>query len=568
MAKKIKGLTVEIGGDTTKLGDALRKVEKNSEDLSSELKDVNKLLKFDPQNSELLAQKQKILSAAIDESKNKLEILKEAEKSVIKQFEEGKISEDQLRAFQREIIATTNSLKSDELQAEKTAKAIENLGKIGEKVKTLRSTIEEQSSALSKLKGRYAEVAATQGKNSSEAKALASQIKSLSGEFNENQEKMRKAEEAANKLDKSYDNTEKSSGRLKETLKNVTAAAVAVSAAVGAAALKLTKEVIEAYGEQEQLIGGVETLFGAGGQSLDEYAKSVGKSSKAAENDYNNLLKAQKTVITNANMAYKTAGMSANEYMDTVTSFSASLISSLNGDTVAAAKAADTAIVDMSDNANKMGTDISSIQDAYQGFAKQNYTMLDNLKLGYGGTKKEMERLLADAQKISGQKYDIDNLNDVYSAIHVIQTEMGITDTTAKEAATTIQGSIGSLKSAVGNLIAGLGDADADVKMLTDNVVDAFKTVRKNITPVIQNIISALPTAVNAIIEALGSLLPSILDSATELFSQILSTVVGLLPELVSAIADFAVSIADTVVGMLPQILTATLNVLTAVIDG
>src|SRR5574344_3145172 len=183
--------------------------------------------------------------------------------------------------------------------------------------------------------------------------------------------------------------------------------------------------------------------------------------------------------------------------METVTSFSASLISSLGGDTEKAVKYADMAITDMSDNANKMGTDMESIQNAYQGFAKQNYTMLDNLKLGYGGTKAEMERLLADAEKLSGIEYDISSFADITEAIHVIQTEMGITGTTAKEATETIQGSISGLAAAFENLKIGMGDANADIGALVDNVVEMFGHVIKNITPVIENIVQSLPALVD-----------------------------------------------------------------------
>ena len=193
------------------------------------------------------------------------------------------------------------------------------------------------------------------------------------------------------------------------------------------------------------------------------------------------------------------------------------------------------AITDMSDNANKMGTDMSSIQNAYQGFAKQNYTMLDNLKLGYGGTKQEMERLLADAEKISGVKYDISSYADVVEAIHVMQESMDIAGTTAKEAEATISGSVNALKSAVSNLIVGFGDADADMELLCNNMVDAFKTVVANITPVIENIVAALPTALDALLTAVGELLPTLLEAVTELFSQVLETLLSLLPQLIPA---------------------------------
>ena len=210
-----------------------------------------------------------------------------------------------------------------------------------------------------------------------------------------------------------------------------------VTAASGAM-IALGKSALDAYADYEQLTGGVSTLFGTQDRSLEEYAASVGKSVDAARSEYDKLLQAQSDVLDNAAKAFKTAGLSQNEYMETVTSFSAALIASLGGDTLKAAEVADKAIVDMADNANKMGSSMESIQNAYQGFAKQNYTMLDNLKLGYGGTKSEMERLLADAEAISGVHYDIESYADVVEAIHVIQDEMGITGTTAKEAAETI----------------------------------------------------------------------------------------------------------------------------------
>lgn len=232
-----------------------------------------------------------------------------------------------------------------------------------------------------------------------------------------------------------------------------------------AAAAAATVKIVDSYADYEQLIGGVETLFKGDADAL----------------------------VARANDAYKTAGLSANAYMETATGFAASLVSSLGGDTKKAVDLADMAITDMADNVNKMGSDISSIQNAYQGFSKQNYTMLDNLKLGYGGTKEEMQRLLDEAEKLSGIHYDIGNYADIVNAIHVIQDEMGITGTTAKEAEGTISGSIAAFKSSVSNLLAGMGDANADVDQLTDNVVEAFKTMAGNIIPILQNIWDHLP---------------------------------------------------------------------------
>lgn len=273
-----------------------------------------------------------------------------------------------------------------------------------------------------------------------------------------------------------------------------------VTAGIAKAITSLTKASIGAYANYEQLVGGVETLFGAGGLSLEEYAASVGKSVEKVQEKYNSLMSAQTAVFTNAQQAYRTAGLSANEYMETATSFSASLVSSLKGNTEEAARLTDMAVTDMADNSNKMGTSMGSIQNAYQGFAKQNYTMLDNLKLGYGGTKKEMQRLLKDAQKISGQKYNIKNFDDVIEAIHVIQEEMGITGTTAEEAANTISGSWNSTKSAWENLMVGLSDGGADIDELYANLESSAGNVVKNVAKVI-------PTLAKNVVRVVGNLL-------------------------------------------------------------
>lgn len=273
-------------------------------------------------------------------------------------------------------------------------------------------------------------------------------------------------------------------------------------------------------------------------------------------------------VMQYANDAYKTAGLSANEYMETVTGFSASLISSLGGDTEKAAKYADMAITDMSDNANKMGSDMASIQNAYSGFAKQNYTMLDNLKLGYGGTKEEMQRLLEDAEKLSGVKYDISSYSDIVDAIHVVQTEMGITGTTAKEAEATISGSIGMLKSSFQNLITGLGDADADVDKLCDNVVNSFNSVIKNISPVIENLAKTVPNAFEGILDAISPLLPEFLEMGAGLFEALLNGLVSMLPGLVSAVASIVPMLVESIIEALPLVVDAAVQFIAALVQG
>lgn len=310
--------------------------------------------------------------------------------------------------------------------------------------------------------------------------------------------------------------------------------------AVVTGAVGLVKQVSSSYGALQQSIGGIETLFGESAQK----------------------------VIDNANNAYTTASISANDYMQQVTSFSASLLQSLGGDTEAAANTADMAVRDMADNANKMGTSMEMIQNAYQGFAKQNYTMLDNLKLGYGGTKTEMERLLADASKITGIKYDISNLNDVYSAIHVIQGELGITGTTALEAGETIEGSFNSLSASWQNFLAGLGNPDADMAKIVDNLAKGISGAINNVIPVINNMVSVLPTVMDAIIGAVNDLAPTFITTFTTLITQVINAIVKLLPTIIPMIVSTLQSVINTLVSNLPLIIDAVILLVTEVINA
>lgn len=353
----------------------------------------------------------------------------------------------------------------------------------------------------------------------------------------------------------------------------VSTAVKASAAAVGAASAgvaALGTACINAYADYEQLVGGVETLFKDSADTIQTYADN----------------------------AYKTAGLSANEYMETVTSFSASLLQSLGGDTEKAAAAADLAITDMADNANKMGTAMESIQDAYQGFAKQNYTMLDNLKLGYGGTKEEMQRLLADAEKLSGVKYDLSSYADIVEAIHVIQTEMGITGTTAKEASTTIQGSVASMKAAWANLMVGMADDTQDFDLLLSNFIESIGTVADNLLPRIGIVIegmgklvaglapeiaSALPTLTNELlpnlvelgVQSISALVQGIQENGDSLAAGALSIVgtlaegiAELLPMVADTAASLAVSLADGLTESLPNIIPIAIETISTLVEN
>lgn len=298
----------------------------------------------------------------------------------------------------------------------------------------------------------------------------------------------------------------------------------------------LSKAALDSVASLEQNIGGVETLFKDNAQ----------------------------TVIDNANNAYKTAGMSANEYMQNVTSFSASLLQSVSGDTAEAAKIADMAMVDMSDNANKMGTDMERITDAYQGFAKQNYTMLDNLKLGYGGTKTEMQRLLADATKLSGVEYDINNLSDVYSAIHVIQEDLDITGTTAKEAATTIEGSMNSAKAAFDNFLNGSGSAEE----LADTITIAAENIGSNLAEIVPRLIETIPAVMDGISEAMEENSDQLTQFGSNVISSILTGAMNALPGMVDAAIGAINFMIQQVDANLPQLLAAGGRLIVALVNG
>jgi phage-related protein len=411
----------------------------------------------------------------------------------------------------------------------------------------LTKEIDAQKAKIETLRSALDNAASSFGENDRRTQNWQIQLNNAEAALNDMEREVednnKDIKDLSDNVDDAGDSAEESGSKFESfggVLKGVGVALGAVAVAAGAAAVKLGKEVISAYSDYEQLVGGIDTLFKDSSLEMQQYAAN----------------------------AYKTAGMSANEYMETVTGFSASLISSLGGDTEKATKLADMAITDMSDNANKMGSDIQSIQNAYQGFAKGQFNMLDNLKLGYGGTKTEMERLLADAEAISGIHYDVDSYADVVSAIHVIQEEMDIAGTTAREADATISGSLNSMKAAVQNLIVGFGDANADMEQLTENVVDAFETVVKNITPVIENIVKALPTVTGALLSAIADLLPTLLGTVTELFEQVLETILNLLPRLIPAAVEAVITIVNALIENLPLIIDAAVQMVATLVQG
>lgn len=443
MATKIRGITLEIGGDTSGLQASLTKVNNDLTSTQKQLKDVERLLKLDPGNVDLLRQKQELLSNAVEKTGNKLDTLTAAQQAFVEAG--GDVNSEGYKALEREIIATQNGLQTAADNAEGFNLAMEKSKATLTDISDKAGTIAEQTSGLSK-------------------------------------------------------------------------AAQGVLAGMAGAAGVAIKE----FADYQQNLGGVETFFKDSTDIVTQYA----------------------------NEAYKTAGMSANQYMETITSFSAALLSSMGGNTRAAAEMANIAIVDMSDNANKFGTDIESVQSAYQGFAKQNYKMLDNLKLGFAGNKQGMEDLLAEAERLTGVKFDINNFADIVVAIHEVQKNMGIAGTTAEEASSTISGSISTLKASIENLALGFANADADVGELTKNTTESFKQVAENVIPVIEQILESIPgwgrfalaiTAVVAVIAPVASLISSV-SAALAAFGVASAPVVGAVLALAGAIALLAAS--------------------------
>ena len=356
-------------------------------------------------------------------------------------------------------------------------------------------------------------------------------------------------------VDKELDQTGKKATNFGELLKaNIASQAIIGGVKAVAGAIKnIGQAAIENYGEYEQLVGGVETLFKTSADTVMQYAAN----------------------------AYQTAGMSANEYMTTVTAFSASLLQSMGNDTNAAAEKANLAITDMSDNANKMGSSMESIQNAYSGFAKQNYTMLDNLKLGYGGTKEEMQRLLDDANALNAAQgnytnYTIDSYADIVDAIHTVQTEMGITGTTQLEASTTIQGSISSMKAAYDNFITGLGDQNADIAELSTNLLSSAVTVAENILPVVETVLNNIgtfvqekgPEMVEKFVSYAIEKLPQIIELGMKMIVAIASGLAQNLPHLVKSVLDMMATVVKTFLNSIPDIVDVGKQIVKGLWEG
>lgn len=413
---------------------------------------------------------------------------------------------------------------------------------------------------------KLANVYKQQGMNMSDA------MKRAYSEIDKSQYKTAEsAEKESKRFFKSWDDAaEKTKGlgsKIAGAAKVIGAGVATVAGATASAVTLITKGAVDSYANYEQLVGGVQKLYGNMGQSVEEYAKSQGKSVDAVKGEWQKLEDAQNLVMKNAEQAYKTSGMNMNDYMETATSFSAALINSLGGDTKKAAEQTDVAMRAISDNVNTFGSDMESVQNAFQGFAKQNYTMLDNLKLGYGGTKEGMEQLIKDANeygKSVGKASDlsIDSFSDIVTAIELVQEKQNIAGTTAREAATTLEGSLTMTKAAWQNVLTALGTGDLD--KLTEHVQalgDSAATYIDNLIPVIENIFSSLPDALEPIIDKIGDKLPELIDKIVPAFIQLVGS-------LGSIVADAVPQLVEILVENLPLLIDAGVEIVTALISG
>ena len=422
----------------------------------------------------------------------------------------------QLRTLNTEMKAVTTAFDANESSQKRLATQSDVLTR---QLSLQEQQVTEIQKALDYAKANYAE-------NSNEVQRWQQALNNATADLN----RTKAGIEAVNNEMKNTSVVSQFGSALKSGLAVAAKAAAAATAAAAGAVIALTKSAVENYGKYEQLVGGVETLFKDSAGTVEEYAKN----------------------------AYQTAGLSANEYMETVTSFSASLLQSMGNDTEAAAKKADRAITDMSDNANKMGTDMQSIQNAYQGFAKQNYTMLDNLKLGYGGTKEEMQRLIDDANALNAAQgnytnYSIESYADIVDAIHTVQTEMGITGTTALEASTTIEGSIGAMKAAYANFVTGLGNDNADISELSSQLIQSVGTVAENVLPVVETVLKNIAEAVQR--------------DGPEMIEKFVSYAIEKLPEVISLGLKMVISLVKGIAQNIPQLVTSVLNMMATIVQ-
>lgn len=481
-----------------------------------------------------------------------------------------------LKLMASELKLATTQFSNGDTTIKQTKNSYDNMNK---SVQYQKKKISELREALEKAEQEY-------GSNNEKVKAFKTQLNNAENQLVQMESATNKSTEELKEMKKSFDVAGDGALKFGDVLKaNLLSDAIldgikslgSVVKEIGSVFVDVGKKALDSYADYEQLIGGVQTLFGIGEVSVEEYAASVGKSVKDVQKKYDQMYEAQESVLNYADKAYETAGLSANEYMETVTSFSASLIQSLKGNTLKAADYANRAIIDMSDNANKMGTDMALIQSAYQGFAKQNYTMLDNLKLGYGGTKTEMERLVKDASKMKdvqkelGVSVDSSSLSfgNIVNAISVMQSKMGISGTTAKEASSTIQGSVNSLKAVWQNMLTTISsESDSFMQQQIENLVSSIETVAENIMPRVQIIIDGIVDLVIGLSGKIIENMPQIMEAGMQILQKLLDGITSMLPQITPVIFQIIDNIVQFLTQNLPTILTLGTQILFELMRG
>lgn len=533
------GGSIKLTGEN-EYKNALKQINQSLREVSSSMNLTKAQFDSSDKSVSALAKAQKELSQAYEKQKSEVENLKNAYNSFSDKVNTQVISHQKLVAeYNKEKVELERLEKEVGTTSQKYQDQKSKVEELSQEVAKSQKNVDENKNALSRM-------ATALNKAEAELVKTSNDMDKLGKETQETTEEVKKSGEGFTVF----------KGILANLGTQAINGAINGLKSLGSAVVNVGKQAILSYADYEQLAGGVETLFKDSAPIVKKYA----------------------------NEAYKTAGLSANEYMETVTSFSASLISSIGGDTKKAAEYSNRAITDMSDNANKMGTDIGMLQNAYQGFAKQNYTMLDNLKLGYGGTKTEMQRLIKDASKLTdvqkelGITVDANDMSfgNIVNAISVVQKEMGIMGTTSKEASETISGSISSMKSAWQNLLTGIADDNADFTSLVNNFVDSLVTVGKNLLPRIQVVIQGLGTLVTELLQTLvpeivNTIPPLINDTLPVLITAVQTAIQGILavlPQIIDGISAFLPQIITALVGMLPQIIDVGIKGILSLIDG
>lgn len=525
---------------------ALTRISQNLREVGSQMKVVSSQYAKSDTSQAALTARTEALNNKMAAQKEKLSVLNAQYRAMSAQYTANNTKHKELVASydaeKQKLAQIEASLGKSSPEYQAQAKVVANLARDVDKSS---AAINSNEIAMSKMRTQMNNAQADINKTDAEIKGLSPDMDKAGKAASELGEEAAKSGRQAQEASGGYT-------VFKNVLANLATAGIQAAMSglrhLGSAVADVGKQAIEAYSQNEQLVGGVQTLF---------------KDSAGIVQDY-------------ANNAYKAAGMSANEYMDTVTGFSASLIQSLGGDTKAAAELGNTAVQDMSDNANKMGTDIGSIQQTYQSLARGNYAMLDNLKLGYGGTKSEMERLMSDAEKLTGEHYTVGDFGDTVKAIHAVQNQMGITGTTAKEASTTIEGSMNAMKSSWQNLLAGMSDSGANMDGLINNLVDSVNTFADNIMPriaplingMVQAAVQLLPQAVNMLTSQLLPLITAQIPSIVSGLSQVVQAIVAALPQVMSALTAALPQIVEALLTLRPRLIDAGMQMLTSLIQG